>query len=422
MRQNGFSVMTPEEIKDLSADILSGAEKARMSQHVFSELACDVRQFRQQWEETYSRFENDASGELAYGDLLLRFHEKITPQIRRHLSDAERAKKAVRVMRSMLGPEASSGKMRISRKELERQIRKAKSGLSEKKFQCPDFEKPVFILSAPRAGSTLLFETLSQFPDVWTIGEESHELIEGIPELHPSARNYTSNRLTPSDVSPGIASVLRERFARQLEDRGGRAFSDFPICQQPENVRFLEKTPKNALRIPFLRAVFPDARFIFLHRDPRENISSLMEGWRSRRFVAYRDIPGWPYREWSFLLVQGWQSLKDRPLAEIAACQWKMANACILEDLKDLPASSWYSVSYADLVQEPEKTIREISRFSGFCRDAHIEQIISQPLPISRMALSEPLSEKWRKNEKAIAAMLPSVESLAKTLENLALP
>lgn len=79
--------------------------------------------------------------------------------------------------------------------------------------------QPLIIVSAPRAGSTLLFETLAHFPDLWTIGEESHEIIEGIPELHPAAYGYASNRLTAAAATPTITSFLHDRFARQLQDR-----------------------------------------------------------------------------------------------------------------------------------------------------------------------------------------------------------
>jgi hypothetical protein len=83
----------------------------------------------------------------------------------------------------------------------------------------PEFDRPIFILSAPRAGSTLLFETLSQFPDPWTIGRESHDIMEGIPELHPAFRNYISNRLTAADALPHVSLALRDGFVRQLRDR-----------------------------------------------------------------------------------------------------------------------------------------------------------------------------------------------------------
>ncbi|MBK7216095.1 MAG: sulfotransferase [Candidatus Promineofilum sp.] len=49
------------------------------------------------------------------------------------------------------------------------------------------------------------------------------------------------------------------------------------------SIRLLEKTPENCLRLPFLQALFPDARVLFLVRDGRANVHSLLEGWRQPR-------------------------------------------------------------------------------------------------------------------------------------------
>lgn len=273
-------------------------------------------------------------------------------------------------------------------------------------FQTPRFDRPLFIVSAPRAGSSLLFNTLSHFSNLWTIGEESHELIKGIEDLHPSAHNFNSNRLTETDATPHVSALLQKKFARELQDRDGRAYLDPPIEQRPGKVRFLEKTPKNALRIPFLKAIFPDALFIYLYRRPEENISSIMEGWRSRRFIAYRNLPGWPFKEWSFLLPPGWLSLQNCSLAKIAAYQWKAANATISDDLQTLPKSDWRLIRYSDLVRKPKETLEQISRFSELDWDERIEQVVSKSLPVSKMTLSAPSPDKWRKNEGEILAAL----------------
>ena len=283
-------------------------------------------------------------------------------------------------------------------------------------FQPPRLAGPLIIVSAPRAGSTLLFETLARFPDLWTISEESHEIIEGIPDLHPAAHGYTSNRLTAADATPPIINSLHDRFARQLQDRSSRHWSDLPEAERPPSVRLLEKTPKNALRIPFLRAVFPDARFIFLYRDPAANISSILEGWQSRRFIAYRALPGWPHGAWSFLLTPGWEALRDRPLVEIAAHQWRVANETILTDLDRLPRSDWRLVRYADLVATPKQIIREVAAFADLRWDEEVEQLVSQALPVSRVTLTTPAPDKWRKHAAAMATVLPGVESIVKQM------
>ena len=282
----------------------------------------------------------------------------------------------------------------------------------------PEFDRPIFIISAPRAGSTLLFETLSQFPDLWTVGRESHDLIEAIPELHPATHNFNSNRLTEADVLPHIGPALQDGFVRQMRDRTGSAYLNLPVQQRPQKIRFLEKTPKNALRVPFLKAIFPDALFIFLYREPRSNVSSMMEGWRSGRFVPYPQLPYWPLKNWSFLLIPGWSSLQNCSIAEIAARQWKTANSYIWEDLQAIPSSSWCFLRYQDLIAEPKKVVRKISEFLGIYWDAQVEERLSQPLPISVETLSTPSPDKWRQSEIDIVEILPIVEATVKIIES----
>ncbi len=153
----------------------------------------------------------------------------------------------------------------IDKNLLKKLRRRAELQRSHKEYDLPNFEKPIFVVSAPRAGSTLLFEILSQFPDVWSTGEENHELIERITELHPRAKNYDSNALTKKDYTPEIAEKLHKRFGKALLDRDRGRYLDLSENNRPSKIRFIEKTPKNALRIPFLKAVFPDALFIFLY-------------------------------------------------------------------------------------------------------------------------------------------------------------
>jgi len=309
-------------------------------------------------------------------------------------------------------------KLAMTEDELTQAVQKLMAlKLLTENFQVPKFDRPIFIVSPPRAGSTLLFNTLSHFSDLWTTGEESHELIENIEGLHPSAHNFSSNRLTEVDATCEISALLKKRFTEELLDREGTTYLELPTKQRPHQIRFLEKTPKNALRIPFLKSVFPEALFIYLYREPRENISSMMEGWRSPNFpIAYRNLPGWPFKEWKFLLPPGWSSLQNCSLVEIAAYQWKSAHFYILEDIQTLPKSSWCLVRYSDLIEKPKETISQISQFAGLHWDHRVEQVVSQSLPISQMTLSTPSPDKWRKNEREIATVLPGLEPIVETL------
>jgi uncharacterized protein (TIGR03032 family) len=170
-----------------------------------------------------------------------------------------------------------------------------------------------------------------------------------------------------------------------------------------EDLRLLEKTPKNALRVPFLASAFPDALFIYLYRNPRESINSIYEAWRSGRFVTYPQLPGWTGPPWSLLLVPGWRELAEAPLPEIAARQWSIATERLLDDLEALPSDRWCVANYGRLVSEPQAEIERLSRFL----DIEWDRRLSAPLPISRHTLTPPELGKWRHNAEVLEPVFP---------------
>ena len=273
----------------------------------------------------------------------------------------------------------------------------------------PVIERPIIVLSAPRAGSTLLFETLAQAAGICTIGGESHELIETIDALRPGGGNVTSNRLTQNDATDSIVAELRRRFAATLHDRDGGP----PAAGA--RARLLEKTPKNALRVPFLLQVFPDAMFIFLHRDPCANLGSMMQAWRSGGWVTYRSLQGWD-GDWSLLLPPGYQRLRGRPLEEIAAFQWQAANEAILGDLEKLGRDRWTITRYEDLVREPRSEVARLLEFAGLEMDPRLSDYLSKPLPLSRHTQSAPDPDKWKQDQTRIESVMPALAALAARL------
>ena len=265
------------------------------------------------------------------------------------------------------------------------------------------FDRPVIVLAAPRSGSTLLFETLAEAPGLWTVGGESHAFIEGLPRLNPSTGFVDSNRLDDTHANPRRVQALRQRFARYLRDRDGLEYFH---NQHIERLRFLEKTPKNALRQPFLEAVFPGALYVFLFRDPRPNISSMMEAWKSGRWVTYPRLPGWQGPPWSLLLPPGWRQLNGRPLADICAFQWASANRIILDDLQNLPPDRWIACDYTDLTARTEQTLERICSFADLEVDARLRRRLTGELPLSRYTQTAPDPDKWRSNEAEILPLL----------------
>lgn len=273
----------------------------------------------------------------------------------------------------------------------------------------PQFDRPVFIVSSPRSGSTLLFETLARSPTPCTIGSESHALIETIPGLGMPARAFASNRYDAADATPTVVAELRRRFLERARDRTGGAPPALPL-------RLLEKTPKNSLRVPFLARVFPEARFVFLYRDPRQVLASMIEAWLSGRFQTYRGVlPGWPAPYWSMLLTPGWQALAGKPLPEIVAAQWQATMEALLRDLGALPADRWQAVRYDRFIADPAQVV------AGLCDslDYAWDQPLDQALPLARHTLTPPSADKWRRHAAVIEPLLPQLQDTIDRVERL---
>ncbi len=181
-------------------------------------------------------------------------------------------------------------------------------------------------------------------------------------------------------------------------------------------IRLLEKTPENCLRLPFLQALFPDARIIYLVRDGRANVSSLMEGWRQPHlFPGYPvpekvDIPGVDRDRWAFTLIPGWRELLGRSLEEICAWQWIRCNEAVLHYFTGgkLPH---IRVRYEDLIHAPGHELVKIAEFIEVDFDQELKRYAGQ-LPRVNV-VSEPAAEKWRRQN---LAAIQRIESLIKPL------
>jgi len=293
-----------------------------------------------------------------------------------------------RVLRPMLTTAAAPGK----------------TGTKDSRSPPPVLQRPVFIVAAPRSGSTLLFETLAASDQLVTVGGEAHWLVESVDELRVGAPGVDSNRLSADAYSVELARRMHASLSERLVDSAGRP------ADVLDGRRLLEKTPKNSLRIPLFSRVFPDSLFIFLWRDPRESLSSLMEAWRSGDWQTYPELDGFE-GPWSMVLPPGWRALSGRPLEEIAAFQWDSTNRIVRDDLALLPPDRWTAVEYSELIGAPQATIERLCGFIGIDVDPALRARIEAPLPPARYTQTPPATDKWRMNAPLIERVLPRVAS-----------
>lgn len=125
-------------------------------------------------------------------------------------------------------------------------------------------------------------------------------------------------------------------------------FETVPICEAPAEQDFehgclVLKCPADSYRLSWIRKLFPEAEFHFLHlkRNPAASINGLVDGWLSNGFFSRRlnntrlRIEGYSDQTggenwWKFDLPPGWSNWTCAPLAHVCAFQWASNNAAIL--------------------------------------------------------------------------------------------
>ena len=264
--------------------------------------------------------------------------------------------------------------------------------------------EPIFIIGAPRSGTSLLHAILRGSSQIAHWPGEAHEVWEA--DYHPALREWESNALGASDLTPKAASRIRTRLFLAAGSRK----------------RLVDKTPRNSLRVSFVDAVFPDARFVFLQRDGRDNVNSLINAWRSPRYRTYRlptphSIPGADPDWWKFVLYPGWRDDCSGPLEIVCAKQWRISNESAGAALATLGKSRWTQIRYERLIENPEEETQRVSEFLGLDFNDQLRAAVRARMAVPINTVTPPEAGKWRReNPEQIASIMPLI---APTLEAL---
>lgn len=261
------------------------------------------------------------------------------------------------------------------------------------------FSRPLLIVAPPSSGSRVLAEGLAGSPSAWTaLGPEGGAVIDAMPALSPAPRGWDSNRLNATDANEAeLANRLRALCSAGLRDAAGE-----PPPADATGLRLLDATPANALRIPFLNAVFPQAIFIYVYRDPRESLAGMLEGWQSGRHVTYPELPGWEGPPWSYPLTPEWRAQSGRSLPEICAAQWTMTMKILLADLERLPAGRVCAVDFNALRADPQAELRRLCGTTDLAWDETMGATIGRGAP-----------ETWRRREAEVEQIVAATAELA---------
>ncbi len=397
-RYNVVSVRSPDEIEALVRDFLIEIE-SMSDASVFARIQAELVALCRDWRGYWAQYLDTSEGIQRYLTLI----ETVKSELKNPLRSVFLKSNGVpahHVINNWLDlavdKEAAQSKvLKISVMEN-----------SSYKGKTPKFEAPVFIVGAPRSGSTMLFEALKFNKDLWSMGDEAHQEIESIATLNPLNRGFHSNRLDESDFNREVGEQIMDAFMHRLQNSRCAPYADMPPDFQPSAVRFLEKTPKNALRLPFFKRMFPDAKFIYLHRQAEPNIGSMIDAWESGKFVTYQQLPKWTGVSWSLLLVEGWREKIGRSLAEVAAFQWAQTNRQIMDDFQselfNTAQQDIYCLSYEELLETPFETLKAVCGFIKAPFGPKMQSYARTGFPNSKYALTQPRTDKWLRHQDTL--------------------
>jgi len=270
-------------------------------------------------------------------------------------------------------------------------------------------KKLVFIVGASRSGTTwlqlLLFHT-----GLIATAQETHLFSHYMSNLWSAWHKHAGRRESPDMRQIGLPGLVDEevyfaacrQFAAEMLGAIGDRFPNRPIV--------LEKTPQHLNVAPFIRRLFPHARFIHLVRDPRAVVNSTVfarewaTGWADNKV-------GQQVETWKRAVVAGHDLCAKNPfgreiryedlLADTAGqlggiCRWlglsvpdaalaAAVEACRIETLRAAvaaqPADSSASQEPWSLASEPE----------GFYRRGEAEAWRTE-MPLADIALIEEMA------------------------------
>ena len=232
----------------------------------------------------------------------------------------------------------------------------------------------VFLLSAPRSGSTLTRVMLGGHPSLFAPPELQ---LLNFETLHDRRQAFDTDRdrfwldgtvRALMEIQHCTAEEARAQMA-EFESRAMSVQECYGQIQRLLGKRtFVDKTPTYALDAnTLLRAEldFDQPKYIHLVRHPGAVISSFE---KARLQVFFPPF------------LSGDHSFSPRELAELV---WNVSNRNILDFLQRVPTQRQLRITYEDLVQTPQTVMEQAAEFLGL--EFHEEMLRPQQKPKQRM-------------------------------------
>ena len=226
---------------------------------------------------------------------------------------------------------------------------------------------PIFIMGTGRSGTTALGTVLSMHKEIGFLNEPKalwHACYQEEDIIGSYAKMHGRARLWAMDATQRTHESLHRLYGAYL--------------WLSRNRRVLDKYPELVFRIDFVRALFPDAKFLFLCRNGWDTCSSISD-WSEKHGTFGEDWWGRGDQKWRTLVqefaatnpefsqqapqMMTWSDHRHR-----AAFEWIISMRAGLAAQADDP-DGILTVPYEGLCKHPEQWMKAICTFAGLRPD-----------------------------------------------------
>ena len=234
-----------------------------------------------------------------------------------------------------------------------------------------ELKPPIILFGNFRSGTTLLHKLISVHPAVVPLYEPVGLWLYADP-----GREH--DEFEEQDATDKVKQYIRSWFLKYQQQNGNRII--------------VEKTPHNILRIPYIRAIFPEAHFLYIVRNPLSFVSSVELKWqqpatRKRLVKRLKTTPITQLQHYlKRFLSQQWnnrilrrkylsiwgprykgiqEDLKTQDLITVIARQWSRCSSKAEKDLALFEAGRVLRLRYEDFVQDPLSDMERICAHCG---------------------------------------------------------
>lgn len=246
--------------------------------------------------------------------------------------------------------------------------------------------RPLFLLSLPRSGSTLVQRVMAAHPDIatapepWVLLPHTYATrTEGVYAEYGHALAARAIREFAQGL-PGGEEAYREElraFVVRLYERAAGGAS----------VYFLDKTPRYHFIAEELFGVFPEGKFVYLWRNPLSVVASTIETWGRGR---------WKVGRWRVDLFEG--------LASLVASRARHAEGSLslrYEDLVSDPHAHWPLLfEHLELPFDPTiltsfPSVSVTSRFGDPTGVKTYDALTTRSIDRWKSTLANPFRKRW---------------------------